>query len=588
MSGLAGVLHYDGSPADECLLRRMTAAISHRGPDGIHHVADGPVAIGHCLLCTTPESVHEEQPLWDEAGICCLAMDGRVDNRGDLRRALEYAGLTLRDDTDAELALKSYLAWDEGCLDRIVGDFAFIVYDKEKRRLFCARDPLGVKPFYYWENGKTLLWASELQQLFQHPEVRKEPNEGMVAEYLSARITSLEETLYAGIMRLPPAHAMTVSAAGLTRRCYWDPDPVPDEEPPDVRECSSRFGETLREAVRCRLRSQRPVGAELSGGLDSSSIVGVAQGLFREGIPGGDTFETFSLIFPGFDCDESPFIDAVVEHWCLRANKCRPDEGEWYRESARRHQDFPDHPNGRMSVPIYRALQERKWRACLTGVGGDQWLDREREVRWRHRASFALQPYPRLSAALRRAVGSKGYPPWIPDELARRVGLAERLRMRPVRRRFRGLGQRSQYALLADGHSVHALEMTDRLASRFGLEPRHPFYDRRLVEFALELPDTLHRQGGLGKVLLRRAVPPLLPALVRDRESKAEFSGLFARMIEREAASFDDSVLAARGWLVHGGIRELRRRSLEHPWPRWFAVGIDTWCRTNLLQSAAA
>ena len=329
MSGLAGIYSLDGSPADRALLERMTRAIAHRGPDGIRYAVDGPAALGHCLLCTTPESLRESQPLWDETGSCCLAMDGRVDNREELTAALSSAGMRLRDDTDAEIVLKAYMAWGEHSPRRIVGDFALVVFDKRSRSLFCARDPLGVKPFYYWTDGKAFLWASELQQLFQHPSVSKEPNEGMVAEYLSAKITSVEETLYVGILRLPPAHVMVVSPDGVVRRRYWDVEPDVEPSWRSREECAEAFLPVFKEAVRCRLRSQKPVGAELSGGLDSSSVVSAAQALYREGAAHDLGFEAFSLVFPGLPCDESQFIDAVAERWQLKVNKFPAEGGHW-------------------------------------------------------------------------------------------------------------------------------------------------------------------------------------------------------------------------------------------------------------------
>lgn len=579
MSGLAGVLCLDGSPADGTLLARMTSAISHRGPDGVNHVVHGRAALGHCMLCTTPESLKEAQPLWDESRTLCLGMDGRVDNRDELRSALASAGFHLRDDTDAETVLKAYEAWGEDCPARIIGDFAFAIYDQRNRSLFCARDAIGVKPFYYWTDGKLFLWASELQQLFQHPGVRKDPNEGMVAEYLAARITSLEETLYAAIMRLPPAHWMRVGADGIVRRRYWDADPSRDVDCRTTQECSDRFLAILKEAVRCRLRSHRPVGAELSGGLDSSSVVGVSQALYREGSAQDLGFEAFSLVFPGLACDESEFIDAVADLWGLKVNKFVPENGQWYEESARLHQDFPDHPNGYMAVPIYRDLQKKAFRVLLSGVGGDQWLDRSGQPSWRQRVQGGLERYPGILAAARRALGRRTYPEWIPDDFARRVRLQHRLTLPRSTLRFRSLGQRWQHDLLTDGHNVHALEMTDRLAARFELEPRHPFHDRRVVEFALPLADFLHGQNGVGKSLLRVAMSGLLPPVVTERRSKAEFSHVFLNAVEQATATFEQPSIARRGWLDKAALNRVRSNCSGSPWPPWFVLGIETWYR---------
>ena len=232
-----------------------------------------------------------------------------------------------------------------------------------------------------------------------------------------------------------------------------------------------------------------------------------------------------------------------------------------------------------MAVPIYGDLQRKGFRACLSGVGGDQWLDRARQAGLRQRIVAALERYPTLLAATRRALGKNGLPDWIPGEFAARVGLDGRLAQRPSRHRFRSLPQRWQHALLTDGHEVHALEMTDRLAARFGLEPRYPFEDRRLVEFALPLPDSLHRDGEAGKVLLRAAMSELLPPAVRDRPSKADFTHLFVAAVEQAAKTFEAPAIGAQGWVKAPVMRAMSQSCVERPWPPWFTLGIETWYR---------
>jgi asparagine synthase (glutamine-hydrolysing) len=185
VSGLAGVYDLHGRAVDITLLRAMTAAVAHRGPDGKGYWTDGPVGLGHRISRTTPESLGEKQPLLDESETLCLVLDGRVDNRAQLAAWLRAAGVHLRTDTDAELVLQSYALWEDGCASRIVGDFAFAIWDRWRRRLFCARDPLGIRPFYYCARSQTFLWGSELRQLLDNIPVGPELNEGVVGEYLS-------------------------------------------------------------------------------------------------------------------------------------------------------------------------------------------------------------------------------------------------------------------------------------------------------------------------------------------------------------------------------------------------------------------
>ena len=226
MSGISAIYNLDGRPIDRELLRRMNDVIAHRGPDGGGLFVDGPVGLGHQMLRTTPESVNEAQPLADETGDIVLTLDGRVDNREELKAALQAKDAVLRTDTDAELVLRAYQLWGEACARRIIGDFAFVIWDKRERRLVAARDPLGIRPFYYYLDDKTLRCGSELRQILKDTTIRREPNEGMVAEYLSAYIVNTEDTLYRGIFRLPPCHLLVVRPGASVRKIrYWDIDP---------------------------------------------------------------------------------------------------------------------------------------------------------------------------------------------------------------------------------------------------------------------------------------------------------------------------------------------------------------------------
>ena len=245
----------------------------------------------------------------------CLTLDGRVDNRDALRSAIEARRFPLRSDTDAELVLRAYQCWGEQCPQYIIGDFAFVVWDGRKQRLFCARDILGMKPFYFYTNARLFLWGSELRVLFEEPAVPREPNEGMVGEYLANRISSKEETLFRGIMRLPPAHSLIVRPNLLSKVRYWDLEPQRSIRYKTDQEYCEHFLAIFREAVRCRLRSNGGVGAALSGGVDSSSVVCMAQWLYQNSMVVNTSFETFSLVFPGQHCDESEYIQEVVEQW---------------------------------------------------------------------------------------------------------------------------------------------------------------------------------------------------------------------------------------------------------------------------------
>ncbi len=224
MSGIAGIIRFDGGPVERGQIESMTSAMPYRGPDGIAHWLRGPVALGQCMLRTTPESLEETQPLTNEDESLVLVMDGRVDNWEELRSELLSRGARLRTRADAELVLRAYESWGEECLAHIDGDFALVIWDARRNEAFCARDRLGNKPFTYHWDGKVLTFASELHAILAMPWVPEIPNEGMIAEFIADEWYTVDETLWTGIMRLPGAHRMCVGTAGPKPECYWEPD----------------------------------------------------------------------------------------------------------------------------------------------------------------------------------------------------------------------------------------------------------------------------------------------------------------------------------------------------------------------------
>lgn len=300
MSGITGVCNVDGRPVDPALLQRMTQAIAHRGPDGIGHWLAGPIALGHAMLYTTPESLRETQPLsmdLTRQGGLCLTLDGRVDNRSELWAALKSKGCAPRADTDAELVLRAYECWGEDCARHIIGDFAFAVWDGPNRKLFCARDLRGIKPFYYVFDGRAFIFSSELRPLLDAPGFERRLNSGMLGEHLCDCVTSQEQTLYQNILRLPPAHRLVLKDGALRVSRHFDFDPGKSIRYGSDQEYAEHFFEIFREAVSCRLRSHAPVALSLSGGLDSCSILGMAGQLAKDGVIANSHLASYTLTF---------------------------------------------------------------------------------------------------------------------------------------------------------------------------------------------------------------------------------------------------------------------------------------------------
>ena len=376
MSGIAGFWNLDRQPLDRAVLGRMGATIQHRGPDGLTSWVKGAIGMSYAKFCTTPESCNEVQPWTDENEEICVTLDGRVDNRGELAAELKAVGTHLRCDTDAELVLRAYQRWGEHCAAKIIGDFAFVVWDNRLQRLFSARDVAGIKPFYYFTNASVFVWGSDLNVVLAHPAVPKKPNEGMIAEYLAARITSCEETLYQDIFRLPPAHSLVVREDKTAKRRYWDVDSAHQLNYSSDEQYQEHFLEIFTKAANCALRSSNPVGISFSGGVDSSLLLGVVASLRIKGLARNDRIEALSLIFPGKDCDESDYISEVTGKWEMHAHLVHPSiwDKDEYARNVQKYLDFGDYPNGAMGDSLRIAARKKNIRVILAGNGGDEWF----------------------------------------------------------------------------------------------------------------------------------------------------------------------------------------------------------------------
>jgi asparagine synthase (glutamine-hydrolysing) len=630
MSGICGLYNSDGQPADHNLLERMTGAIAHRGHDRVGHWVHKTVAFGHCMLQTTPESLYESQPLMNDSGGVCLTLDGRVDNRQELIASLESEGARLRDDTDAELVLKAYECWGPQCPLLIIGDFSFAIWDSTRRQLFCARDVAGNRPFVYHWNGRRLIFGSELHALFEDPATPREVNEGMVAEYLAARISNKEETLYKDLLRLPPAHYLIVKNRHITKRRYWDIDFTKEIRYRTDSDYAEHFSEVFRQSVRSCLRSHGPVGAYLSGGLDSSSVVSMIKTIYQRGESEDRGFQTFSMVYPGLPCDESGYIQEMAKRWDLRTNCLVAKEPcfEDLRRQSSFYKDICDYPNGTQADPIRQLARSRGFRVLLTGDYGDERLvgslyylaDFVRHIKpislylemrkqgisvvsrrgLSNLGHFVLAPV--LPDSVRRTVRfTRGMLTpdgrslaWIENSFAERVHLEQRLRNSMdssgiVRSSKIWLRMQSE-----DGGQIHGTEMEDRTSARFGIEQRHPFTDRRMVELSFGLPEN-QRLRKYQKFVLRSAMRNLLPESICQRPDKAEFSESLFRAVRKASTSSSCRPWCKElGW-VNGNrvstmqkeVQQLHDASdnayINRVWPLWMILALDLWVDSVLL-----
>jgi asparagine synthase (glutamine-hydrolysing) len=627
MSGIAGRIELHGRPLDRDLLLRMSAMIAHRGPDAAGIWTQGSTGLCHRQFCTTPESLGERQPWADSSGRVCLAMDGRVDNREEIAAAVEARGAMLRCRCDAELVLQAYLCWGEDFAARILGDFALAVWDGRSRRLVCARDILGMKPLCYFVDDAKFLWCSEIRPLFADPAVPRKANEAMVGEFLTNSLTSLSETLFERIYCLPPAHVLVFDAdhpeAGPRVRRYWDFDPAAKIACRDDREYADRLRELVREAVRCRLRSQVPVGLELSGGLDSSFVACMAGDLARREGAAAAGLETFSLVFPGSECDESRYIDAAAAQCGLPSNRVGPHplDFAWQRQQVARDWLPPDYPNSSMSASLKGLAADKGFRVLLTGLGGDEWFwgspehyaDLLRTLRFGDFFRLArsdsavptLAPRPsnpllswaigplvprRLRAILRAVRGSRRVPSWIPAEFARAISHRQRQYVEAPSPCFASYAQADHYRLVFCGSYQRQMDLLERSSMHPTIEYRHPFHDRRIIEFSLALPEEQKWRAGQHRFVLREAMGDLVPDIIRQRTTKAEFSEIVVGALRATGGRqfFDSLKIADLGWVDPRQVGQMYRQLEQDQagqsghggrllWPLWRILGMELW-----------
>jgi asparagine synthase (glutamine-hydrolysing) len=544
-----------GGPHADAEVRGMLDAAPHRGAQAAVTWSSGPATLGH--RASAGRDGVAAEPLAIGADGSAIVFDGRLDNRDDLCRALAVPAPV----TDAALALAACAKWAEDAPAHLLGEFAFALWDAANRRLVFARDVFGQRPLFHARAAGATAVASEPQQLAAHPLVRPDVNEGAIAEYLTCAPMSMDETIWADVTRLPPAHAAIVSDGGLRRYRYWDFDPDARIEYARADEYAEHFRALFREAIACRTRGAAAIGVFLSGGLDSSAIAGVAEGIARA--RGVAPLRAYSLTFPGLDVDETPYIDAVVAQWGLPSFRleARSMTRAEIERDVTRFRDVPTYPNGSVLDPL-RRLAALEVDVLLTGIGGDDWFtgsplhtaDLLREGRiaaavrqYRHDVALPGRGYtragllrsaiapllPRAARAMLRPLAGSRRPAydWIRPEFASRVGLTGRMQ-RPPRRACRTLVQSEIHRLANDVQQVMGYELEDRAAAAAGLDQRHPFNDRRLAEFGFALPEAQRWSGGETKVVMRRALKAELPPPVLRRNDKAEFTSTLVDAIE--------------------------------------------------------
>ncbi len=627
MSGICGIVSLGGAPVRAEALRAMAEAAAHRAPDGLRCWTGAGAGLAHLALDVTPEDVRTCQPLVD--GGLVLVADARIDNRAALIRRLGAPP----EATDAALILAAYRRWGTCCPRHLVGDFAFACWDEERRHLFAARDGMAMRALYYRREAGRFLFATEIQQLLAAPGVPARIDEAQVGAFLGGRFDGGERTFYAGIRQLPAGHALVVRPGGFRTWRHFDLDPGRRIRYASAETYVEHFLALFEEAVRCRMRSTRPAGIFLSGGMDSTSFAAMSGRLLRSGHVQAPELRAYSFAFETLaQCDGRAVSSHIVRRYGLPATAIDA-EAHAPLHGYPQHGPHRDEP----FVGVYQPVIERTLaRAAADGVrpmfSGDRgdllmgeyiydyagllrrgpWRLLLRELRlqsrWRdaslaHVARRYLLPplrarlwpqtrWPALREPLRspyRALRPKApdYPPWIRPALAARAGLDRSADVPADHRRFRSWAQRQRYhAIFAPMH-LQGVLWSERTAARFGLSFVDPWSDVRLARFALAVPQRVLNATGKEKRLARIAMRGVMPEAARRRAGKVSPHPLYARALREQACDTvqhltTDMQAAARGYVDEHVLRRhydaVRTGEPEHPF-FWWALALEMWLR---------
>lgn len=621
MCGICGLIHFDGLPVTRQLLARMNDTLTHRGPDGDGYFIDGAVGMAMRRLKII-DIAGSDQPLYNEDGSIALIFNGEIYNYRELRRSLEAGGHRFNTEGDGETIIHLYEDCGADALKRLRGMFALALWDGRRGRLLLARDRFGQKPLYYYVDRKVFVFASEIKTLLAYPGIprvsRFDSEQGRaLVEYLSFGYVPAPETAFAGVKMLPPAMTLDVELAGaLAEKRYWE---TPRLAPPDPSAQTSAYigglREQLAEAVKLRLVSDVPLGAFLSGGLDSSLIAA----LMRRHSNGA--VKTFSIGFEGDDSfDESPYAERVARHLDTEHTSFRvkPDALSLLPELVWHHdQPFADSS----AIPTYLVskLTRAQVTVALTGDGGDElFAGYERFYAAALMRKLSIMPAPILRGAsglLRRLPEGTGY--YDPVKRARRFAraasqpleaayfdlvrvfdaelLAEICpgvnRLPPMMNPYMNAGQPHRVARLVEANMRSYLPddlliKADRCSMQASLEARAPFLDHKLAEYAASIPFNLKLKGARSKHILKEAARGLLPDEIIDRK-KHGFGVPLGAWLRRDMAPVRDILLSRRarerGLLEMSAVERLiaehESGARDHNRQLWALLTLEEWHR---------
>lgn len=569
MCGIAGILNLNGEPVSPVLLRRMTDAIAHRGPDGEGSFTDGAVGLGHRRLAIIDLSPAGHQPMATPDGRLVIAYNGEVYNFQELRLELESRGYQFRSRTDTEVVLHAYALWGPECVHRFNGMFAFVIWDNLRQELFLARDRYGIKPLYHAQQDGVFAFASEAKAILAHPSFRAVVDKDALVEYFTFQNFFTDRTLFQGIRLFPAGHWATRSlGSGLEFKRYWDYQFSEPDCPADAGEYLEELDRLFRQAVNRQLVSDVDVGAYLSGGMDSGSITAVAASqlpYIKTFTCGFDLHSAFGMELKFDERQKAELMSYLfkTEHYemVLKAGDMERimPKFAWHLEEPRVGQSYPN---------FYAAQLASKFvKVVLSGGGGDE--------------LFAGYPWRYYRAAVNSSFEDyidKYYRYWqrlIDNRILWRLFAPIKAEVQHVWTQdiFRDVFQDHEHKLeCPEDYINHSLSfeartflhgllvVEDKLSMAHSLETRVPFLDNDLVDFAMRLP-IRHKLANLGEVI-RADENELAKYHQRTRDGKIILREVMARYVPLEIVKAEKQGFSApdASWFKGESIEYVKRR----------------------------
>jgi asparagine synthase (glutamine-hydrolysing) len=629
MCGICGIVARDPrATVDQAAVDRMTCVLRHRGPDATATRIDGPAGLGHTRLSIIDLSDAGRQPMSNEDGRYTIVFNGEIYNYVELRERLQSRH-TFTSHTDTEVILHLFEEEGADCVRSLNGMFAFAIWDARERTLFGARDRLGIKPFYYALDGSRFLFASEIKSILAAPFPADIDRAG-IADYLTFQFCLGDKTLFSNVRKLLPGHTILVTPGGVDVRRYWEPDYTVDTARTPAQ-FLQELKTLLRDAVRIQLRADVPIGAHLSGGLDSTTVVCLARSL------GADPFHTFSGAFDAGDqFDEGRYARLVSASAATIHHEVRPTPAQFVDAMPKIAYAMDEPAAGPGVFPQYlvSALAREHVKVVLGGQGADEvfggytrylvmYLEAciKGGIQGTQEDDRYVVTFESILPNLRQL---EGYEPMLRQFWSSGVfGDADRRYFQLIARTGSAAAAIAPefWASVHDGYDPFAafqaefdrpgcpslinkmlrfdlntllpalLQVEDRTSMAVSLESRVPLLDHRIVELAASMPPKVKFKGGRSKHIFRQAVEPLVPADVFSRTDKMGFPVPLNRWYrENPVRDFVGDSLqsaAARGVVRPGLVDAVQGQDADFDRGVWGLLNLELWMKTFVDGHAA-